>query len=119
MKKYLTRKEVAELYPLSASLLARLASRGEGPVFYKPVDVALYRPEDIDAWIEASPAAASKGRRGRRTNPLSSPAPPSVRVPCRGRKSLPLSEFSSLKLREPSAEAEAPVEIGDSPIRVT
>lgn len=106
MQKYLTRKEVAELYPLSTSLLARLASRGEGPVFYKPVDVALYRPEDIDAWIEASPAATSKGRRGRKTNPATSPVAHSVRVPGRGRKSLPLSEFSSLKLRDLPTEAE-------------
>lgn len=106
MKKYLTRKEVAELYPLSASLLARLASRGEGPVFYKPVDVALYRPEDIDAWIEAAPATTSNGRRGRKTNLAASPVAPTVHVPGRGRKSLPLSEFSSLKLRATSTEAE-------------
>jgi hypothetical protein len=106
MKKYLTRKEVAELYPLSASLLARLASRGEGPVFYKPVDVALYRPEDIDAWIEASPATVSKGRRGRKTDSAASPVDRLVRVPGRGRKSLPLSEFSSLKLRDLPTEAE-------------
>jgi hypothetical protein len=46
---FLTRREAAERYKLSASTLARLASQGRGPVFYKPVDVALYRPEDIEA----------------------------------------------------------------------
>lgn len=97
MRKYLTRKEVSEHYPLSASLLARLASRGEGPVFYKPVDLALYRPEDIDAWIEASPAAVGTGRRGRRTNQHGSFAATVPVDSSRGRKNLPLSEFSSLR----------------------
>jgi hypothetical protein len=51
---YLTRAQVAELYPISAHTLAKLASNGKGPRFYKPTDKCLYRPEDIEAWIEAS-----------------------------------------------------------------
>jgi hypothetical protein len=51
---YLTRVQVAERYPISAHTLAKLASTGKGPRFYKPTDKCLYRPEDIEAWIEAS-----------------------------------------------------------------
>ena len=51
---YLTRAQVAERYPISVHTLAKLASEGKGPRFYKPTDKCLYRPEDIEAWIEAS-----------------------------------------------------------------
>ncbi|MFN4209572.1 MAG: helix-turn-helix transcriptional regulator [Devosia sp.] len=51
---YLTRTQVAERYPISAHTLAKLAATGKGPRFYKPTDKCLYRPEDIEAWIEAS-----------------------------------------------------------------
>ena len=54
MKEYLTRRQVAERYPISASTLAQLASRGAGPKFYKPVNLALYLAEDVEAWIEES-----------------------------------------------------------------
>lgn len=54
MQEFLTRKQVSERYPISEHTLARLASQGRGPVFYKPIDVALYRAEDIDAWIAAA-----------------------------------------------------------------
>lgn len=51
---YLTRTQVAEHYPISPHTLAKLASTGKGPRFYKPTDKCLYRAEDIEAWIEAS-----------------------------------------------------------------
>jgi predicted DNA-binding transcriptional regulator AlpA len=51
-KKYLTCRQVAERYPISVSSLAQLASRGAGPRFYKPVNVALYLAEEVEAWIE-------------------------------------------------------------------
>lgn len=51
---YLTRAQVAEHYPISVHTLAKLASNGKGPRFYKPTDKCLYRPADVEAWIEAS-----------------------------------------------------------------
>lgn len=57
---YLTRRQVSQMYPISESTLARLASQGLGPVFYKPTDKALYRPQDIEKWIEATPATMSE-----------------------------------------------------------
>lgn len=51
---YLTRSEVAERYPISVHTLAKLASQGRGPRYFKPTDKCLYRPEDIEAWIEAA-----------------------------------------------------------------
>lgn len=46
---YLTRAQVAEHYPISAHTLAKLASEGKGPRFYKPTDKCLYRPEDMSS----------------------------------------------------------------------
>lgn len=66
---YLTRAEVAARYPVSSHTLAKLASQGKGPRFYKPTDKCLYRPEDIEAWIEAAvvlPAAPATGPELRR-----------------------------------------------------
>lgn len=51
---YLTRRQVAERYPISEHTLAKMASTGRGPRYYKPTDKVLYRPEDIEAWIDAS-----------------------------------------------------------------
>jgi hypothetical protein len=62
-KTFLTRRQVAELFPISEHTLAKLASAGAGPRYYKPTDKVLYRPEDVEAWIEASavmPSAMSK-----------------------------------------------------------
>jgi hypothetical protein len=109
---YLTRAEVAERYPISSHTLAKLASQGKGPRFYKPTDKCLYRPEDIEAWIEAAvvlpvaPAAGPEprraptgGRRGR-TRPAPSFKPTPVTgaepQPRSGRKSLPPSPNSWL-----------------------
>jgi hypothetical protein len=50
---YLTRRQVAERFPISHTL-AKLAANGRGPRFYKPTDKVLYRLDDIEAWIEAA-----------------------------------------------------------------
>lgn len=55
MKKYLTRREVAEHYPISPSKLAQLAMKGEGPQFFKPFNRALYKVADLDEWFESRP----------------------------------------------------------------
>ena len=109
-KVYLTRPEVAERYPISIHTLAKLASQGKGPRYFKPTDKCLYRPEDIEAWIEAAavlpsavvtkdagtvqltgPGSARNGRG--RTKPA--PTPPAKRQ--NGRKSLPPSPNSWLR----------------------
>lgn len=114
---FLTRKEVAERYPISAHTLARLASEGRGPIFYKPTDKALYRPADIEDWIRSAavtPArtdkpphrppsgpGAGRGKARPASQKLMRQAPgaeqsdPSGRG--RPRKSLPLSERSALR----------------------
>lgn len=107
---YLTRAQVAELYPISAHTLAKLASEGKGPRFYKPTDKCLYRSEDIEAWIEAAAvtpiaqtATASDQHRARATTPggrgRATPKPrPTKSEPGQrsGRKSLPPSPNSFL-----------------------
>ena len=50
----MTRRQVADRYPISVHTLAKLASQGRGPRFYKPTDKALYIAEDIEAWIRAA-----------------------------------------------------------------
>ena len=53
-KVYLTRRQVPQHYPISEHTLAKMASQGRGPRFYKPMDKALYLPADIEGWIEAA-----------------------------------------------------------------
>lgn len=110
---YLTRNQVAERYPISVHTLAKLASQRKGPRFFKPTDKCLYRPEDIEAWIEAAavlpvmaePASAASGHNRPRATPPSGrgkakPAPraaPDAPSPRAGRKSLPPSANSWLR----------------------
>lgn len=110
---YLTRRQVSQMYPISESTLARLASRGGGPVFYKPTDKALYRPQDVEQWIQAALVsvdrtigdASTHAGRGR-SESLRAPRPlPRVRdtiSPKTGRqlKSLPPSQESWLRRNE-------------------
>ncbi len=108
---YLTRREAAERFKISVSTLARLASQGRGPVFYKPVDVALYRPEEIEDWIKAAIVRpldrhlAAPEPRGRGRRPAATGAslaaepgsqPTSGKRRGRPRKSLQPSLFSAL-----------------------
>lgn len=114
---FLTRRQVAKLFPISEHTLAKLASAGAGPRYYKPTDKALYRPEDVEAWIEAAavvPGAMSKmesaagskahparpkaaSGRGRRKHLPTSAALSTVTG---GRKSLPPSPRSILLRKE-------------------
>lgn len=107
---YLTRSEVAERYPISVHTLAKLASQGRGPRYFKPTDKCLYRPEDIEAWIEAAavtPSAvdAKKARTVERPSSTAAqngrgkarPAPVPPTLPKNGRKSLPPSANSWLR----------------------
>lgn len=111
MSAYLTRAEVAARYPISTHTLAKLASQGKGPRFYKPTDKCLYRPEDIEAWIEASvvlpttsatkpePRHAPTGSGRGRARPVFKPKPVTDAEPhsrSGGRKSLPPSPNSWL-----------------------
>lgn len=101
---YLTRLQVAEHYPISVHTLAKLASTGKGPRFYKPTDKCLYRPEDIEAWIEASivlpktelGATASPGDKPRPSGNRGKTQPPVTRSVRSGLKSLPPSPNSWL-----------------------
>lgn len=100
---YLTRAQVAERYPISMHTLAKLASNGKGPRFYKPTDKCLYRPEDIEAWIEASVVLpkAEKGTATAQYHPPPSGNRGKVRAPSapptgRRLKSLPPSPNSWL-----------------------
>ena len=110
---YLTRMQVAEIYPFSVHTLAALASQGAGPRFYKPTDKALYLPEDIEAWIAAAvvmPGAGVAPRfapdqhhqpqrpRPGRGRAAPKPRPPADETPARaGRKSLQPSARSALR----------------------
>ncbi|MHA6731185.1 helix-turn-helix transcriptional regulator [Devosia sp. A369] len=103
---YLTRNQVAERYPISAHTLAKLASQGKGPRYFKPTDKCLYRPEDIEAWIEAAavlpvtaepsgPRITPPGGRGRAKPPLRATLTEASQR--NGRKSLPPSINSWLR----------------------
>ncbi|HWV21797.1 MAG TPA: helix-turn-helix domain-containing protein [Devosia sp.] len=111
---YLTRRQVAELYPISEHTLAALASRGMGPPFFKPTDKVLYRSQDVEAWIEAAivtpigPVAPSVGqpRKGKATaggrgRAIPKPSPFAIsHAGLHGRKSLPPSPNSALRRSE-------------------
>lgn len=109
---YLTRRQVAELYPIAEDTLARLAHQNRGPMFYKPFDKALYKPADIEKWIESAPAlqgdgqaSANKGQRGKNKTPRAERLTPPVKavvadgVRARRLKSLPPSSHSSLNAK--------------------
>ncbi|MDB5612413.1 MAG: Helix-turn-helix protein [Devosia sp.] len=74
---YLTRVQAAERYPISQHTLAKLASEGRGPRFYKPTDKCLYRSclrrslplsriqsSRLDHWGEARPSHPLRVRAG-------------------------------------------------------
>lgn len=91
---YLTRLQVAELYPISVHTLAKLASEGRGPRFYKPTDKCLYRPEDIEAWIEAS-VVMPKAEPADTTDPVDLPRP----YGNRGKARPPVARASGRRLK--------------------
>jgi len=96
---YLTRRQVSQMYPISVHTLAKLASEGRGPVFFKPTDKALYRPQDVEKWIEAAPVSVAqpaseaparttgRGRTSRFVHATRTPSPPKdVVSPSTGRR---------------------------------
>lgn len=56
-KRYLTRKETAELFGLSPKWLANLSSQGKGPRYLKLGRKVLYRARDIEEWIQKNTTA--------------------------------------------------------------
>jgi len=58
--RYLSRSEAAERLGLSPNTLANLASKGEGPPFFKPTSrggrggKTLYDPDQLDHWVRSS-----------------------------------------------------------------
>lgn len=66
-RKFLTRREVAKLYPLTVGQLARWASRGTGPTYYLR-GRALYDVEELEKWLvegEVNRNRHSRRQRGR------------------------------------------------------
>jgi len=107
---FLTRRQVAARVQISEHTLAKLASQGRGPVFYKPVDKTLYRLADVEDWIvsaKVEPGAAGaadlprggRGRAPKRKGPRTLPTPRETLAPAFGRrrKSLVPSPDSALR----------------------
>lgn len=59
--KLLTIKEVAERYPFTEATWRYWRYRNEGPPSARIGRRVVYREADIEAWVEAQFAAASKG----------------------------------------------------------
>ena len=57
MEGWMTETEAARYVGLSPATLRRLRSAGTGPKFGKPAKIALYRREDLDAWVKGTPKA--------------------------------------------------------------
>jgi hypothetical protein len=107
---FLTRKQVAAVFQISEHTLAKLASQGRGPVYYKPVDKVLYRPEDVETWItsaivipsavdDAAPKRGGRGRSLKHDGPRTLATPREALAPALGRrrKSLVPSAESALR----------------------
>lgn len=78
MSKYLTRKQVAERYPISFSHLAHMASQGRGIRYRIIGKSAIYLVDDVEAWLESKVIEPTRDRafrnRGRsRKQPSSRP----------------------------------------------
>lgn len=53
MQTYLTRKQVAERYPISFSNLAHMASQGRGMRYRIIGKCAVYLADDVEVWLES------------------------------------------------------------------
>ena len=51
MEGWMTETEAARYVGLSSATLRRLRSAGTGPAYGKPAKIALYKREDLDAWV--------------------------------------------------------------------
>ena len=66
MNKYLTRKQVAECYPISFSHLAHMASQGRGIRYRIIGKCAVYSVDDIETWLECQVIEPSRTRKPRK-----------------------------------------------------
>lgn len=62
MSKYLTRKQVAERYPISFSHLAHMASQGRGIRYRIIGKSAIYHVDDVEAWLESKVIEPTRDR---------------------------------------------------------
>lgn len=62
MSKYLTRKQVAERYPISFSHLAHMASQKRGIRYRIIGKSAIYHVDDVEAWLESKVIEPTKDR---------------------------------------------------------
>ena len=62
MSKYLTRKQVAERYPISFSHLAHMASQGRGIRYRIIGKCAIYHVDDVEAWLESKVIEPTRDR---------------------------------------------------------
>jgi len=62
MQKYLTRKQVAECYPISFSHLAHMASQGRGMRYRIIGKCAIYHIDDVEAWLESKVIEPTRDR---------------------------------------------------------
>jgi predicted DNA-binding transcriptional regulator AlpA len=53
LPKVVTAKAAAKLVGLSASTLAKLRLNGNGPIYCKLGRRVVYRPEDLDQWLQS------------------------------------------------------------------
>ena len=53
MRRYLTRREVADQYPISYSTLAHLAMKGKGPPYSRIGRSVIYEDEAVHRWIQS------------------------------------------------------------------
>lgn len=68
MSKYLTRKQVAERYPISFSHLAHMASQGRGMRYRIIGKSAIYHVDDVEAWLESKVIEPTRDRAYRSQN---------------------------------------------------
>ncbi len=52
MRRYLTRREVADEYPISYSTLAHLAMKGKGPPYSRIGRSVIYENAAVQRWIQ-------------------------------------------------------------------
>ncbi len=73
MSKYLTRKQVAERYPISFSHLAHMASQGRGIRYRIIGKSAIYHIDDVEGWLESKVIEPTRDRAFRKRDGLKNP----------------------------------------------
>jgi hypothetical protein len=66
MANYLTRKQVSEIYPISFSSLAHMASKGVGIPYRIVGKSAIYRRDQVEQWIEEQEVDLEPRRKSKR-----------------------------------------------------